>query len=222
MMLFKCVNSDSGDGDDGELPALQMQKREVGPYDWNDSLFSYDCTTTVMSYNDPSVTVLQGIDVSEHQGTIDWQQVKDSGVQYVIIRCGYRGYGSEGKLCRDCQFDSYIQGASAVGLKIGIYFYATAVNYQEAYAEADYTLSLIEPYKNLIDMSVIYDWEVATASARNVSVPGDVITQCFYAFSDRVTQAGYTPMVYFNKTIGKSLIQRLSALRTSGMPGISA
>lgn len=202
MILSKYVNI----GDDNvEPPALQMQKREVGPYDWDESLFSYDSATTVLSYNDPSATVLQGIDVSEHQGTIDWQQVKDSGVQYVIIRCGYRGYGSTGKLCQDIQFDSYIQGASAVGLKIGVYFYATAVNYQEAYDEADYVLSLIGPYKNLIDMPVIYDWEIATASARNASVPGDVITQCCYAFSDRIAQAGYTPMVYFNQTIGKKL-----------------
>ena len=201
MILARYVDS----GAAVEPPPLQMQHRDVAAYDWDESLFSYDSTTTMLSYNDPSATVMQGIDVSYYQGTIDWQQVKDSGVQVVIIRCGYRGYGSAGKLCGDTQFQSYIQGASAVGLKIGVYFYATAVNYTEAYAEADYVQSLIEPYKSLITMPVVYDWEIASSTARNASVSADVITQCFYAFSDRITQYGYVPTVYFSKNLGKKL-----------------
>lgn len=193
------------DDGDGELPALQMTKRDIAAYDWNDSLFSYDSATTVLSYNDPAATVMQGIDVSEHQGTVDWQQVKASGVQFVILRCGGRGYGSAGKLYNDVKFAENIKGASAAGLKIGIYFYATAVNYEEAYAEADYVRGIIDPYKSVITLPVVYDWEIATASARNASVPNKNITECFYAFSDRIASCGYTPMVYFNRHIGNKL-----------------
>lgn len=200
MLLARYVKSDGG-----EEPALQMQSRNVLPYDWDESLFSYDPATTVMSYNDPAAVTSQGIDVSEYQYGVDWQQVKASGVEFAIIRCGGRGYGSAGKLYPDKYFEANIKGASDAGLKVGVYFYATAVNYEEAYAEADYALSLIKPYKSLITMPVVYDWEIANSSARNANTPDKDVTECYYAFADSVAKAGYTPMAYFNRHIGLKL-----------------
>lgn len=202
MLLEKYVS----DQDEAPVkPPLPMTARKVQPYDWKDSLFSYDPETTVMSYGDPAAAVTQGIDVSEYQGAVDWQKVKNSGVKFVIIRCGGRGFGTEGKLYQDKYFASNIKGASAAGLQVGVYFFATAVNYDEAYAEADYVLSLIGNYKSLITMPVVYDWEVNGSSYRNAKVKGDMITQCYYAFADKISQAGYSPMAYFNGHIGGKL-----------------
>lgn len=86
---------------------------------------------------------VMGIDISKHNGNIDWNAVKNSGVQYVILRCGYRGSAS-GVLVEDQKFKSNIQGATAAGLKVGIYFFSQAVNEVEAVEEASMTLSLIK------------------------------------------------------------------------------
>ncbi|MBD9153697.1 MAG: hypothetical protein EGP94_01085, partial [Lachnospiraceae bacterium] len=88
---------------------------------------------------------VMGIDISKHNGNIDWNAVKNSGVQYVILRCGYRGSAS-GVLVEDQKFKSNIQGATAAGLKVGIYFFSQAVNEVEAVEEASMTLSLIKKY----------------------------------------------------------------------------
>ena len=89
---------------------------------------------------------VMGIDISKHNGNIDWNAVKNSGVQYVILRCGYRGSAS-GVLVEDQKFKSNIQGATAAGLKVGIYFFSQAVNEVEAVEEASMTLSLIKKYR---------------------------------------------------------------------------
>ena len=89
---------------------------------------------------------VMGIDISKHNGNIDWNAVKNSGVQYVILRCGYRGSAS-GVLVEDQKFKRNIQGATAAGLKVGIYFFSQAVNEVEAVEEASMTLSLIKKYR---------------------------------------------------------------------------
>ena len=69
-----------------------------------------------------------GIDVSEYQPEVDWQQVKDYGVDFVIVRLGYRGYGEAGKLVEDSMFRSHVEGALAAGLDVGVYFFSQAVD----------------------------------------------------------------------------------------------
>ena len=87
-----------------------------------------------------------GIDVSKWNGNIDWNAVKNSGVSYVIIRCGYRG-SSEGKLIEDPKYEKNIQGATAAGLKVGVYFFSQAVDEMEAVEEASMVLEQIKNYR---------------------------------------------------------------------------
>ncbi|MDE6221665.1 MAG: Ig-like domain-containing protein, partial [Lachnospiraceae bacterium] len=86
-----------------------------------------------------------GIDVSRHNGTIDWKAVKASGVDYVIIRCGYRG-SSTGVLIEDQNFKTNIKGATDAGLKVGVYVFSQAVNEVEAVKEASLAVSLVKGY----------------------------------------------------------------------------
>ena len=78
------------------------------------------------------VSKVYGIDVSYYQGNIDWKKVKNSGVEFVIIRVGYRGYGSAGTLVEDPKFKTYLDGATKAGLKVGVYFYTQAITTAEA------------------------------------------------------------------------------------------
>ncbi|MBQ9549707.1 MAG: hypothetical protein IJU87_02740, partial [Lachnospiraceae bacterium] len=95
------------------------------------------------SYSDDRYLSRIGIDVSHHQGNIDWQAVASQGIEFAILRIGYRGYGSEGKVCPDTRFREYIRGAKEAGLDVGVYFFAQAVNEEEAKCHpADYKLPL--------------------------------------------------------------------------------
>ena len=139
-----------------------------------------------------------GVDVSYYQGDIDWQAAKRDGVDFAIIRCGYRGYGSAGRLHEDVKFRQNIEGALAAGLDVGIYFFSQAMSVPEALEEAEYTLSLIEGYD--IRFPVVFDWERMNYSdSRTRSPDWDTVSDCALAFCGAVEQAGYRPMVYFNK-----------------------
>ena len=84
-----------------------------------------------------------GIDVSKYQPSINWNSVKASGVDYVIIRCGYRG-SSTGVLVEDPYFKSHIKGAKAAGLKVGVYFFTQSITVEEAVEEAEYVVELLD------------------------------------------------------------------------------
>lgn len=143
------------------------------------------------------ITSIPGIDVSVHQGAIDWQQVRDAGVEFAIIRVGYRTYGG-GEIKLDEGFVDNISGATAAGLKVGVYFFSQAVTVDEAVAEADAVLDAIAPYD--ITYPVVYDWElIYDDTARTDDIPVDVLTDSCIAFCERVKSAGYTPMIYQNK-----------------------
>ena len=137
---------------------------------------------------------VMGIDISKHNGNIDWNAVKNSGVQYVILRCGYRGSAS-GVLVEDQKFKSNIQGATAAGLKVGIYFFSQAVNEVEAVEEASMTLSLIK--KHRITYPVYIDVESANGRADGISK--EARTSVINAFCQTIRNSGYTPGLYANK-----------------------
>lgn len=136
-----------------------------------------------------------GIDVSKWNGSIDWSQVKNSGVSYVIIRCGYRG-SSTGALIEDPKFRANIQGATNAGLKVGVYFFTQAVSDVEAVEEASMVISLIKGYK--ISCPVFLDVEAAHGRADGISV--STRTAVCKAFCATIKGAGYTAGVYANKT----------------------
>ena len=136
-----------------------------------------------------------GIDVSKWNGSIDWNAVKNSGVSYVIIRCGYRG-SSTGALIEDPKFKSNIQGAKAAGLKVGVYFFSQAVNEVEAVEEASMTLNLIKGYG--LDYPVFLD--VEASGGRGDAVDVSTRTAVCKAFCATIQNSGYSAGIYANKT----------------------
>lgn len=135
-----------------------------------------------------------GIDVSKWNGTIDWKAVKNSGVNYVIIRCGYRG-SSAGSLIKDPKFEQNIKGATSAGIKVGVYFFSQAVNKNEAVEEASMVLELIKGYK--ISYPVFLDVEASGGRADNISK--ETRTEVIKAFCETIQNSGYTAGVYANK-----------------------
>lgn len=138
-----------------------------------------------------------GIDVSEYQPEVDWQQVKDYGVDFVIVRVGYRGYGEAGKLVEDSMFRSHVEGALAAGLDVGVYFFSQAVNKEEAEEEAQFVLEQIQDYD--IKGPVVYDTEeIKNDTARTDDLDGKAFTDHCITFCDAVKAAGYGTMIYAN------------------------
>lgn len=133
------------------------------------------------------ITSLLGVDVSVHQENIDWQKVKESGIDFAMIRLGYRGYGS-GEAGLDENYAENIQGAREAGIDAGVYFFSQAITVEEAVEEANL---VIESLKGLdINYPVVYDWEIIyddTARTDNVSV--DVLTDCCVAFCETIRNA---------------------------------
>ena len=147
----------------------------------------------------------QGIDISRYQGNIDWEAVAGDGIDFVFIRAGGRYYGryGSGALYEDELFDQNMQGAIDAGLGVGAYFFSNAITVEEALAEADLLLSKLEPYREHVTYPIVCDWEyLGGDQGRTWGVDSMIITDCVAAFCDRIREAGYTPMLYFNKYCG--------------------
>lgn len=140
-----------------------------------------------------------GIDVSTHQGLIDWEQVADAGVTFAIIRAGYRG-STKGQLYADELFWDNLNGAKEAGLKVGVYFFSQALTVEEAAEEARFVLELLDGEP--LELPVYYDWEQIAGESR-IEDPGTLpLTDCCEAFCEAVRLQGYTPGVYFNQDQG--------------------
>lgn len=147
---------------------------------------------------------LTAVDVSSHQQQIDWNRVKASGVDFAMIRIGYRGYES-GKLVTDPYAQANLTGAAEAGIPIGVYFFSQALSVEEAQEEAAFVLELIRDYN--ITMPVVYDWEtVSDPDARTHGMDARTLTDCSLAFLQAIEEAGYTPMLYFNSYQSKNLL----------------
>ena len=141
-----------------------------------------------------------GVDVSSHQQEIDWQAVADAGVEFAIVRVGYRGY-SDGEIFADSMAMENLRGALDAGLDVGVYFFSQAVTEQEAREEAWFVLDTIDGLP--IRYPVLFDWEgVADDVARTDGITGPEMTQFAQAFCEEVDRAGYTAGVYFNQSYG--------------------
>ncbi len=148
-------------------------------------------------YTESNVKYSTGIDVSSHQGDIDWEEVASDGIEFAIIRIGYRGYGSAGIICEDDKSEENMTNAVAAGLKVGVYFYSQATSTEEAQEEAEFILNIIEKYD--IDYPVVFDWEnEPDITMRTDNMTGDEITDCAVSFCNTVKSAGYTPAIYLN------------------------
>jgi GH25 family lysozyme M1 (1,4-beta-N-acetylmuramidase) len=163
-------------------------------YDWS-------CLTNdgqnLTYIGDDRYTIRKGIDVSYHQGEIDWKAVKGAGYEFVILRVGYRGYGKEGKLCLDTAFPDYVEGAQEAGLDVGVYLFSQAVNETEAVEEADLVIDALKDID--IVLPVVFDPElISNDDARTDDVSGAQFTANAIAFCEKIKDAGYQPMVYSN------------------------
>ena len=138
-----------------------------------------------------------GVDVSYHQGNIDWEKVKADGYDFAMIRIGYRGYGKEGSLNLDTRFHDNIKNAQNAGLDVGVYFFAQAINEEEALEEAEFVLEYLNGYQ--LQLPVVYDPEsILNDDARTDNVTGEQFTKNTEVFCGRIQEAGYEPMIYSN------------------------
>ena len=136
---------------------------------------------------------LNGIDVSQWQGEIDWKEVKDAGIKFAMIRAGY------GKNNIDNKFHQNAQRAVQSGISIGLYWFSYAWNTEMARKEAQYTAALARQYK--ITWPIAYDLEYDTieyARKNGVIITKNLATNMAKAFCEEIERQGYIPMIYAN------------------------
>ncbi|MDO4500317.1 MAG: glycoside hydrolase family 25 protein [Erysipelotrichaceae bacterium] len=155
------------------------------------------------TYEDDMYTSRFGIDVSEHNGDIDFKKVKEEGVEFVFIRIGWRGY-SEGRLYEDNRFEEFYKAAKENGLDVGVYFFSQAINEKEALEEADFVLKTLN--KRKLDLPVVYDFEtIDYDEARSDNLSNEERTANAKAFLERVSTR-YEAMLYGNHSMFRDLL----------------
>jgi len=151
------------------------------------------------SYVEDGTTVsLKGVDVSKYQETVDWNKVAADGVEFAMIRLGFRGMGSTGTCELDPYFKQNVEGAKKAGIDVGVYFFTQATTVEEAKEEAKFVIDHLKGYD--ITWPVVYDTEAITSykAARANVLSRETRTACAKAFLEEVKAAGYTPMLYAN------------------------
>jgi len=137
-----------------------------------------------------------GIDLSYHAQKVDWDKLAASGVEFVMLRCGYRGY-TEGGLVKDEKFLEYAAEANRVGIKLGVYFFSQAITVEEAVEEANFTLDLIKDFN--IEYPVALDSEMiddASARTNTADISDELRSEMIIAFCERIKEEGYYPVIY--------------------------
>ena len=175
------------------LPILENVPRET----YNSANFTEK--NGLKYYEDAQTRTMAGVDVSEFQGDVDFQAIADAGVEFAMIRVGWRGYVT-GDLDEDEAFSANLRAAQDAGLLCGVYFFSQATSVAEAQEEAAFVLERIKGYD--LAMPVVYDFELLLDDeARTTGMSGEQITDCAVAFCEAVEQAGYKPCVYFYKSL---------------------
>lgn len=163
--------------------------------------------------------VFDGLDLSKWQEDINWAKLKKDGVEFVILRCGYRGYGT-GELVEDVCYDDHMAGAAKQGIPAGIYLYSQAITTAEAVEEADFCIEQAKKYD--VQLPLVIDIEYAENEngftgrlyEANLSVAAQ--TKIAKAFCDRVEEAGYVPMIYASASMLRDIMDA-DALSEEGM-----
>ena len=181
ILSFALVNHNSYALNNEEIPEKNIEVLEpVDDLVWNEDLYLEAKNTSL------------GIDVSTWQGNIDWKKVKKAGINFAMIRCGFRGMDS-GEIKMDSYFLKNIKGAIANNINVGVYFFSMAKNKNEAIEEAEWVVNLIKDYD--ISYPVAIDTEIFD-KYRLKGVSYSTLTNNAIAFSDYVKSKGYTPMIY--------------------------
>ena len=168
-------------------PTIPPEPNPYGPLDFQYNEHNYLTNLRTNSYS--------GVDVSAFQGDINWKRVARSGIDFAIIRLGYRGYGS-GKLVEDEYAEKNLAGATQAGLPIGAYFFSQALSMDEAEQEIQFMLEILGDYR--LDMPIVLDWEIPAPDARTANMDARTLTEIQLYFCERLKTVGYQPMVYFN------------------------
>lgn len=207
--IFHRNDDDAEDKEDAEqetapavsaAPSLPLSTRAVECFGEYYGFKTYESETEIGSL---------GIDISSHQGEIDWSVLGESSIDFVIHRLGYRGYGS-GEILMDEKWDYNAGCISATDIGLGAYFFSQAVTPEEAVEEAEFVLQHIQGYQ--IDHPIYFDWEVVEdPTARTANITAAEVTECALAFCQTIEEAGYEAGIYFNPTLVSSLLN-LSSL----------
>ena len=179
---------------EGFSPVVQ-EGYATSPYDW--SCLEPDEHGRLQYVSDGEVLSRVGVDVSEHQGTIDWQAVAADGIDFCYVRAGWRG-SSEGVVNADATFAANLAGARAAGLDVGVYFFSQAITVEEAVEEAEFLLGLLDGAE--LDYPVAFDLEpTGTGEGRADHLTREEQTAIALAFCARVEEVGYRTVVYGNQ-----------------------
>ena len=164
-------------------------------HEYSDQCFIHDGYK--LSYSDDAFSSRLGVDVSHHQGYIDWEKVKNDGYDFCFLRIGFRGYGKEGAVKADREFERNAANARKAGLDVGVYFFSQAVNEEEAEEEADFVIGLLNDRE--LQLPVVYDPEsILDDEARTDDVTEEQFTENAVVFCSRIKEAGYDPAIYSN------------------------
>ncbi len=178
------------------VPKREIKQGQLSLNSYNTDNFRID--KGFMAYFDDEGNKIShlGCDLSYHNRYVNWDELAASGCEFVMLRCGYRGY-SQGGLAKDEKFDEYAREAQRVGINIGVYFFTQALDVEEAEDEAEYVLKLIENYK--ISYPVAFDTEYIddeTARTNTTEISDELRTEICKAFCEKIKENGYYPMIY--------------------------
>ncbi len=178
------------------IPALEG----VPKSNYKDENFKKDENGFLHYYEDGELCSYVGVDVSGHNGDVDFEKVKAAGVDFVMLRIGGRGYGEDGVLYDDSYFRTNLRRAKDAGLMVGAYFFSQAITEEEAREEALYSISMLDGAK--LDYPLAFDWEMLEVEdARTDNISPQTLTDCARAFCDTVKDAGYIPCLYTGSTL---------------------
>lgn len=157
-----------------------------------------------MQYDKEGYYSMIGVDVSKWNGDIDWFALRKQGIEFVLIRVGFRGY-EYGELVLDEKFYEYMDGASAAGLAIGLYFFSQAINQNEAIDEAEFVIDKMAGYR--VELPIFIDTEaVPDAFARTNGMFVENYTQNAIAFCKTIEAQGYHAGVYASRKWFKRIL----------------
>jgi len=168
-------------------PTIPPDRNPYDKYDFQYNRHNYLLLQNLKSY--------AGVDVSAFQGNIDWKKVKQSGIDFAMIRLGYRGYES-GKLVEDEYAKTNLKNAKEAGLRIGAYFFSQALNIKETDQEIQFMRKILGDTQ--LDMPIVLDWEIPANTARTRNMDARTLTDIQRHFCGQMRDQGYQPMIYFN------------------------
>ena len=138
-----------------------------------------------------------GVDVSENQGWIDWEAVSEDGIEFAMVRAGYRGT-TEGGLFVDELYEYNLSAAHEAGIDCGVYFFSQAITEEEAREEAEYVLSLLDGVYLEYPVAFDYEQNAAGIESRIAGISPEEATRIAQAFCSVIEEGGYDAMVYGN------------------------